>query len=322
MDLPHPTWLRTFEAASKHGNFSKAALELGLTPAAVSQQMRLLEKHLNTTLFERLPRGVALTDMGEAYAQAVRKSLSDMQTATIGLFGAGKKRQIKVRASISFAVLVIAPRLHEFLFSHPHIDVELSTFVWAGRFQEGLSDLDIRYGHGDWADGQVSPLGHEFGVPVCHKNYMAQFGHSATMEQLASDHIITIHGSESDWPQLFEQMQMNMPIAKRATHLDSSLLALQAVSTGNGIAIVLERFARSYLAGDEIVNPTNERIAIRPSHYLVERAGTELREDVQAFSNWIKAIYLESSLAIKSPTTSSASFRGDEIAIEVTRPLS
>lgn len=293
MNLPHPTWLRTFEVASKHGNFSKAAAELGLTPAAVSQQMRLLEKHLNTTLFERLPRGVALTDMGEAYAQAVRKSLSDMQSATIGLFGSGKKRQIKVRASISFAVLVMAPRLHEFLASHDHIEVEISTFVWAGRFQEGLGDVDIRYGHGDWTDGHVTPLGHEFGVPVCHKNYLAKFGESATLEHLASDHMITIRGSESDWPQLFAQMQMNMPIAKRTTQLDSSLLALQAVSTGDGIAIVLERFARSFLGHNNIVNPINERIAIRPSHYLVERTGTELRDEVQAFSNWIKTIYLE-----------------------------
>lgn len=123
MDLPHPTWLRTFEAAARLGSFSAAADELGLTPAAVSQQMRLLEKHLKTTLFERLPRGVELTDMGKAYAQSVRKGLEDMKTATAGLFGKAKRRQVKVRASISYAALVLAPRLHDFLENNPEIDV-------------------------------------------------------------------------------------------------------------------------------------------------------------------------------------------------------
>ncbi len=61
MRLPHVTWLRAFEAAARHSSFSDAAFELNLTPAAVSQQIRLLEQHLDTLLFRRLPRGVGHT---------------------------------------------------------------------------------------------------------------------------------------------------------------------------------------------------------------------------------------------------------------------
>jgi LysR family glycine cleavage system transcriptional activator len=60
-DLPHVTWLRAFEAAARHSSFATAAGELGLTSAAVSHQIRHLEKHLDTQLFHRLPRGVQLT---------------------------------------------------------------------------------------------------------------------------------------------------------------------------------------------------------------------------------------------------------------------
>jgi len=292
VDLPHPTWLRTFEAAARLGSFSAAADELGLTPAAVSQQMRLLEQHLKTTLFERQPRGVALTDMGQAYAQPVRKGLDDMKLATAGLFGAAKRQQIKVRASISFAALVVAPRLHEFLNDHPHIDVELSTFVWASRFQEGISDMDIRFGFGDWSDGHVTHLGHEFAVSVCQPDYLRGFGATATLEALASEHIFTIHGSESDWSALFEQIGQSSPVHAKVTRFDSSLMALQAVSVGPGMAIVLESFAQPFLDRGVVVSPSKEKLAIRPAHFLVARDGSEQREEIRAFSNWIKSIYL------------------------------
>ena len=293
MDLPHPNWLRTFEAAARLGSFSAAANELGLTPAAVSQQMRLLEKHLKTTLFERLSRGVALTDMGKAYAQPVRKGLEDMQTATSGLFGVAKRQLVKVRASISYAALMIAPRLHEFQAAHPHIDVELSTFVWANRFQEGLSDIDIRFGYGDWTDGHITHLGHEFAIPVCRPDYLASFKGQPTLEVLAADHIATIHGSEADWPQLLQQMGFSMPSQTRVTRFDSSLLALQATSAGPGLAIVLESFAQSFIENGLVVTPVDDKLAIRQAHFLVERDGAERRDEVRAFSEWVSMIYLE-----------------------------
>lgn len=293
MDLPHPTWLRTFEAAARLSSFSAAADELGLTPAAVSQQMRLLEQRLNTTLFVRLPRGVALTEIGKAYSQPVHKSLADLRVATSGLFGEAKRQQIKVRVAVSCAALVIAPRLHEFLEAHPHIDVEMSTFVWANRFQGQLSDIDIRFGYGDWSDGHVTHLGHEFAIPVCHPEYLRSFGSNPTLDELAARHIVTIQGSETDWPQMFEQLGLPAPVFSRESRFDSSILALQAVSAGSGVTIVLESFARAFIDQGILVAPVSEKVAIRPAHFLVERSGAEKRDEISAFAEWVKSIYLE-----------------------------
>ena len=74
--LPHVTWLKSFEAAARHSSFSSAAAELNLTPAAVSQQIRLLEQHLKAQLFQRLPRGVKLTDIGLASTAPVARKRS------------------------------------------------------------------------------------------------------------------------------------------------------------------------------------------------------------------------------------------------------
>ncbi len=293
MALPHPSWLRTFEVAARHNNFSSAASELGLTPAAVSQQIRLLEKHLKTTLFERRPRGVALTDMGEAYAQPVRKGLADIQAATEGLFGAVKRKQIKVRASISCGALVIAPRLHEFRSLHPTIDVNLSTFVWANSFQDGISDIDIRFGFGDWSDGRVTHLGHEVAKPVCSPDFLSSFGAHPTFDQLAAAQVAMIHGSESDWPRMMEQADLSMPFPSDVTWFDSSMLALQAISHGPGTAIVLERFAQPFIEQNRLVAPVEERLPIRPAHFIVERDGSDKPEEVRAFCNWVQTIYAD-----------------------------
>lgn len=86
-NLPHVTWLKAFDSAARHNSFAAAASELGLTPAAISQQIRHLEQHLDAQLFRRLPRGVSLTDVGQAYAQTIGKSFEDMALATNGLFG-------------------------------------------------------------------------------------------------------------------------------------------------------------------------------------------------------------------------------------------
>ena len=289
-DLPHPTWLRAFEAAARHASFSTAADELGLTPAAVSQQIRLLEKHLKTTLFERLPRGVALTDMGQAYALPIRKSFTDMTAATKGLFGSQSKRVVRVRASISCAALVIAPRLAEFQALYPDIEVQLSTFVWADRFIDEDGDIDIRFGHGDWGDGVITHLGHEYAIPVCHPDYAASFGQPFTIQDLAKGPIAIITGSEGDWINLSGHYGLDLALPSCTTRFDSSLIALQTVIAGNGAVMVLESFARQYLRQRLLVAPFDHRLPITASHYLVSRKDAGAREEVRVFAQWVETL--------------------------------
>lgn len=291
VDIPHVIWLRAFEAAARHGSFSAAADELCLTPAAISQQIRALEHHLDVPLFDRLPRGVALTDRGQAYAQPIRKALLDMERATQGLFGVSKKRVIQLRASISCAALVIAPKLAEFQTLHPEIEVRLSTFVWADRFADDDVHIDIRFGHGDWTDGRVTHLGHEFAVPVCHPDYAASFGADLSINSLAAGEVVQITGSEADWARLAEHAGLELATPSNVVHVDSSLVALQAVIAGRGSVMVLESFAREYVRQGLLVAPTAYRLPVRPSHFLVERDGAASTDDLRVFTDWVLSLY-------------------------------
>lgn len=289
--LPHVTWLKAFESAARHSSFAAAAEELGLTPAAISQQIRHLETHLDAQLFTRLPRGVALSDIGLAYAQTVKKSFDDMAQATNGLFGKNSNRVVRVRASISCAALVIAPRLAEFTAAHPGIQVRLTTSVWADRFDDEGLDADIRYGDGGWQEPGALHLGHESAVPVCRPDYAAGFGENLSIQSLARGKIVQIIGSETDWQKLSDLHGLDLPPDPGWLKADSSMIALQTVAAGEGVTMVLESFARQYLDQGRLVAPVPYKLPKRRSHYLLLNPGAAQREEVTLFCNWVQTLY-------------------------------
>lgn len=290
--LPQVTWLRSFDAAARHGSFSAAAEELALTPAAVSQQIRLLEKYLGVQLFTRLPKGVVLTDMGQAYAQPIRKSFSEMTVATEGLFGSRSHTTIKVRASISYASLLLAPRLVEFRERHPGIDIELSTMIWADRIDDAEIDVDIRYGNGEWDDGTLWHLGNECASVVCSPQFAASLqadrdGGAIDIETLYRGPTVQIIGSEVEWVRLLDHAGVEMQAPEPWMKADSSMIALQMIESGTGSAIIMESFTRSLIARGALVEPLPYRLPINQSYFLVAADGDRARDEVNAFCRWV-----------------------------------
>ncbi|MZR11504.1 LysR family transcriptional regulator [Maritimibacter sp. DP07] len=287
MRLPHVTWLRAFEAAARHSSFSDAAMELGLTPAAVSQQIRLLEQHLGTPLFRRLPRGVVLTDMGQAYALPVRKSFSEMQEATDGLFTVDRKRKIRVRASISYATLVLAPRLKAFHDLHPDIEIALSTAVWSDRMDHETIDVDIRYGTGHWNEADIWKIGDEVATLVCHPDHLRSFGPEPRIRDVLSAGVVPVLGSEIEWRRLSDRFDLDCPEPPVWLTADSSLIALQSVSAGFGTALIHESFSKAFLDRGDLVSPFACSLPIREAYYFVMREGLGLRDEIEAFRAWL-----------------------------------
>ncbi len=287
MRLPHVTWLRAFEAAARHSSFSDAAMELNLTPAAVSQQIRLLEQHLGTALFRRLPRGVVLTDMGQAYAVPVRKSFSEMQSATDSLFNVRRKRKIRIRASITYATLVLAPRLKAFHDLHPDIEVALSTAVWSDRMDHETIDADIRFGTGHWAEADICKLGDEVATLVCHPDHLRRIGPAPTPRQVLEAGVVPVLGSEIEWRRFSDQFDLECPEPPIWLKADSSLIALQSVAAGFGSALIHKSFSQQFLERGSLVSPFDHCLPIREAYYLVLRDKAAGRDEIETFRSWL-----------------------------------
>jgi len=284
--LPHVTWLRTFEAASRHSSFAGAADELRLTPAAVSQQIKLLEESLEVKLFKRLPKGVVLTDIGQAYAQPVRASFLDLQTATEGLFHPKVKATLRVRASISFGVLVLAPRMHEFRALHPEIDIIMSTTVWSDRMGDATIDVDIRYGSGDWPEQDIWSLGEGRSTIICNPSDAARFRQDASL--LQDVQTVPIIGSENDWALMFQELGLDCHVPAPWLPVDSSLLALESIASGQGAAIVNKMFSRSYIARGSLAEPFTQTLKSRNNFYMVARPDQKKQHEISLFYDWLK----------------------------------
>lgn len=293
--LPHVTWIRAFESAARSSSFSAAAEELNLTPAAVSQQIKLLEQHLGVLLFTRLPRGVALTDIGHAYAQPIRRSFTEMQAATDSLFSSKRKRTLRVHASISYAALVLSPQLWSFHRAFPDIDLQVTTAVWTDRIEDEAIDVEIRYGYGDWAERDIRHLGHQFAEVVCHPNLADLNGDGPSFQTLAAQ-AVQIIGSESDWSQMAVKSGQDLPPVVGAMKADSSLIALQIVSAGTGAAIVSEDFSRRYIQQGQLVSPFDDRLPLSRSFYMVVQDKARERHEVDHFCDWLFERHKEMSL--------------------------
>ncbi|MBV9373239.1 MAG: LysR family transcriptional regulator, partial [Alphaproteobacteria bacterium] len=142
--------LRAFEASARHLSFTKAGLELCVSQAAISHQIRSLEERLGVTLFRRLPRGVVLTDEGAALVPTLTEAF-DRIGGTLALFSSGRYREVlSVGVVGTFAAGWLLPRLERFRAAQPGIDLRLFTnnnrVDLAG---EGL-DCAIRFGDGAW----------------------------------------------------------------------------------------------------------------------------------------------------------------------------
>lgn len=286
--LPNLVWLRSFEAAARHGSFTAAATELGLTQAAVSTHIRSLEGQLGHTLFKRTTRAVDLTDIGKAYLPSVRKALQDIASATTGLFGRRTAETVTIRAPISTAALVLAPELPRFLETHPLVSVRLLSAIWADSALAEHVDIDIRQGDGRWPDAKANPLGEDFAVPVCAQEIEATLHAASDLTHMPLIHIM---GFEDHWTRFFQSQGLPQPVSTGRITVDTTVAAVEVVRAGVGVALVMERAATRLRDKGLVAMPLECRIPLGQRHYLVgsdrPRRPRRALEDVR---RWIRLL--------------------------------
>jgi LysR family transcriptional regulator of beta-lactamase len=159
--------LRAFEASARHLSFTRAAIELCVTQAAVSHQIKALETRLGVQLFRRLPRGLALTDEGLALQPALAESFDRIAELVEGIASGEATQLLSVAAVGTFATGWLLPRLALFRAAYPRVDLRLFTnnnrVDLAG---EGL-DYAIRFGDGAWHATEAMPLMEAPLTPLC-----------------------------------------------------------------------------------------------------------------------------------------------------------
>src|SRR5262249_21580320 len=199
--------LRAFEASARHLSFTKAGMELRVGQAAISHQVKALEARLGVELFRRRPRGLALTDEGQALIPAIAESFSRVR-ATLERFEKGHFRGVvSVGVVGTFATRWLLPRLNSFRQAHPFVDLRIQTnnnrVDLAG---EGL-DFAIRYGNGSWRNTEAIPLLAVALSPVCAPQIAERITAPADLAEEALSR--SYHADE--WPRWFAAAGVTCP---------------------------------------------------------------------------------------------------------------
>jgi DNA-binding transcriptional LysR family regulator len=189
--LPGTRSLRTLEAACRHLNFSRAAAEIGLTPAAVSHQVKEFEDQLGVTLFHRTSRAATLTPAGEIMHTALREVLDVLMRASTNAQRTHQARRLHISTVETVASKWLLPRIGSFTRLHPDIDIALDISGDVRDFLRDNIDVAFRWGDGDYPGiDLVGRLGgEEFSVflPGAHADQCAEIAERIRVAVQRSD---------------------------------------------------------------------------------------------------------------------------------------
>jgi len=278
-ELPHLPWLRCFEACARRRNFTAAGREIGLTQAAVSQQIGALEKALGVSLFRRDRRGVDLTAEGAAYLPHVQAAFATLAHSTQELFGRKRVESVSLIAPASFAALWLAPRLKDFIAIHQGLVLEISTMHVPADYASVAADLEIRFGMGHWPGLTAYRLTSERLTPVCVPAALAGGRDWQALPLLA------VRGAREMWRDWFALA--DLPPARRPSLVfDTFAVALEACRGGAGVLLGSRPLIDAAVAKGDLLRLSDRDLQSPNGHFLCVGADEALGPPRQATINW------------------------------------
>ncbi len=261
--LPPLNALRAFEVSGRRLSFRAASEELGVTQGAVAQQVRALEEHLGQTLFQRLPRGLALTPQGAAYLTDVSRAFDTLGDAT----GRLQKQPNTVTISVTptFATKLLIPRLAELHTALPGVELRTVATEALSDFERDQVDIAVRLTRPPFPSGlDTELLFHQELVAVANPHLIKELPLPLSTERLRE--LPLLHDAHDHWP-MFLHADGKLPGAV----FNQTTLALDAALAGQGVALACRAFVAGDLKAGRLVQVTNKTMIKEPSYFLVRK---------------------------------------------------
>lgn len=292
--LPPLNSLRAFTVAARHLSFVRAAEELSVTPAAVGQQVRLLEDHLGFALFKRAGRQMLLTDEAQALLPGLVEGFERLAIALDAPGQLSRDGVLTVSVAPSFAAKWLVPRLDAFQESYPQIDVRVSAAMQVVDFQNGDVDCAIRYGPGHYPGLEVTRLLSESVIPVCAPELARADPRLDAPADLTGHTLIHDDGPERDascpdWRMWLKAAGVDGIDVTRGPRFDQASLVLEAAVGGRGVALAKARLAQADLRAGRLVRLFDLSQPVRFAYHFVVPATKARLPRVTAFRDWLRA---------------------------------
>ena len=286
MTLPPLAAIRVFEAAARHLSFTRAANELGMTQAAVSYQIKLLEERLGTQLFLRLPKGLSLTEAGQQLAPDVGRAF-ELLRSSFAEFAEREEGTLIINTMHTFASQWLAPRLGVFQLSHPEIAVRLETTSRVIDFTREEADVVVRAGKGQWPSLVATKLLAVRFTPMLSPALAATIG--GVHEPADILKLPLINARDPWWVDWLKAFGLPLDVLETQTtpSLSMQVLDANAAMAGLGVALLTPAYYRQELADGRLLQPFEQVLDEGNGYWLAYPEARRNVPKIRAFRDWI-----------------------------------
>ena len=289
-----PSDLATFLAIGHCRSFKKAAVELGVTPSALSHALRSIEERLDIRLVNRTTRSVALTEAGEQLFARIKPAFLDIEDALedLNAFRGQPSGKLRINASRAAAKLVLLPIIARFLKLHPAVEVELAVDDALVDMVSAGFDAGVRFGEMIAADMIAVPVGprHRFAV-VGSRGYFERHPQPVSPQELNHYPCIRYRfasGTLYRWE--FEKggIELEIEVQGPLTVGDQDLM-LEAALNGAGLAYLFEEQVQAHLSEGRLQRVLDDWCPYYPGFFLYYTSRRQLPTAMRAFVDFVKS---------------------------------
>ncbi len=286
--LPPLTAVRVFEAAARHGNFTRAADELGMTQSAVSYQIKVLEDRVGAELFRRRSRGVELTPIGHRLAQRTTESLNDLRDAFEEI-RVTSEEVLRTSVAPTVAVSFLGPRLGLFQIANPSILVRLEVSEALADFGAGDVDMAIRSGRGDWPNLVCERLLKADLSPMLTPELADSIGGVSSPSDLLK--VPLINSTSEWWPAWFAKAGVRSVVIPEQPELQfgAQVMEANAVLAGLGVGKLTPSLYRDAVEQGRLCQPFSQTYDAGDAFWLVHPPRRRQPRKVEVFKRWLLA---------------------------------
>ena len=281
--------LRVFEAAARLRGFTAAALELGTTQPAISQQVKRLEAQLQTRLFDRIYRGIELTETGQLLFEQVHQGLLAIDEGIVQARGRNQREVLQVATDFAFAAFWLMPRLQRFHKANPQVDVSLVTGERSQAMLRPDIDVAVLFGDGRFHQGESRWLFDEEVFPVCSPRLLQ--AKALLPEDLQRLPLLHLRGEQAsrwfDWTGVFRAFGLASPPAPGQLRFDNYTLLIQAAIAGQGVAIGWGHLVDALVEQGLLCRPMEGSLRSARGYYVVLPPRKRRGALIQRFVDWL-----------------------------------
>jgi LysR family glycine cleavage system transcriptional activator len=290
--LPPLNALLAFEATARHQSFTRAAVELNLTQAAISHRVKELESMLSVQLFVRKQSATRLTDEGRTYLECIRPALVQIAAATASVSSVHDNR-LTIACLFAFSQKCLTPALREFRRQYPHIEVRLTPLAPTERLEQRDFDVAIWHGVDGWRGFDADRITEEELIPVCTPALLAASPPLRSPGDLREWPIVRTVSPiiTDDWTFWLERAGAQVDRFASEIYCETLSFSMNAIAEGLGIGIGRSVLVREDLASGRLVAPFAFRCSSHAAYHALSRPERSNLPKVQLFKRWLLAYF-------------------------------